>query len=135
MAKVGLFDFLNSINKKQYLEDLTGYSQFMINRFLTSSTVRASIIGEINSGYKFTDRMHYDFLFNALPKTSEFMKYNMKKEKAETELEYLMKWFNIDMGRAKTYSTLISKEEFQDIISYYTDRGTDKNIKVKGKKK
>jgi hypothetical protein len=134
-----LFDFLNSINKKTVYyskdEDLKGYSIWMVNRFLVGEPLYAPVIAELNSTYILSDRMHYDFLYHALPKMNKFLKYTMKKEAEEKNLKYLMQFFNVDIERAKKYSTLISKEEFDNIIEHYEHRGAATPIKKKAKGK
>lgn len=134
-----LFDYLKSItNKKIYYsteEDLKGYSQFMVNRFMMSLQSFVPIISELNTEYVLTDRMHYDLLFHAIPKTNSFLKYNMGKEAKEQVLQYVMTYFNIDLNRAKTYMILINKEELDYIVEFYENRGANKTIKPKGKKK
>lgn len=134
MANV--FDFLNSINKKTYLTDLSGYSQFMINRLLSSDQQYVPIISEVNSTYKLTDKMHYDLMYYAFPKSSKFFKYNMKKEAQEKNLQYVMDWFKVDSQIAKSYIQLMDEKELDQIISYFEDRGSKgtKATKKKGKK-
>ena len=129
-----LFDFINSINKKNKLDDLQGYSQWMVNRFLCSDQQYVPFIAEINSNYNLTDKMHYDFLFHVFPKSNKFFKYNMKKEAKEKELEYVMKFFNVDVQEAKTYIQLISEVDMEEIRRFYEDRGS-KGPKKKGKNK
>lgn len=135
-----LFDFLNSINKKTVYyktdEELKGYSQWMVARFLISEPLYAPVIAELNSSYILSDRMHYDFLYHALPKMNKFLKYNMKKEESEKNLKYLMEYFNVGLQQAKKYATLISTEEFDSIIEHFEHRGAATPVtKKKGKKK
>lgn len=130
-----LFDFLGSINNKKVYyksdEELKGYSIWMVNRFLMSEPLYAPVIAELNSSYILTDRMHYDFLFHALPKTNKFMKYGMKSEKKEEVILNVMQYFNVDLRRAKTYMALISEEELESILDFYGKRG----LATKGKSK
>jgi len=130
-----LFGYINAIQKKEYQEDLSGYSAWMINRFMVADASYVPVIAEINSTYNLTDRMHFDLLYYAFPKTNKFLRYNMKKEKSEKEMKYLMQYYNIDLQRAKTYAQLISKEEFDSIIEYFENRGANKKTSTKGKKK
>ena len=133
-----LFDFLGSITgKKVYYaeaEDLKGYSSYMVNRFLMSVKSFVPVISEINTEYVLTDRMHYDLLFHAIPKSNIFLKYNFKKASKEEEMLNVMKYFNVDLQRAKTYISLMSLEELKSINEFYNNRGMSEKIKVKKKK-
>lgn len=131
-----IFDYIKSFTNKKVKystdEDFKGYSQWMINRFLSTDDSLLPVIAEINTEYILSDKAHYNLFYNIIPKSSKFFKYDYKKEKSDVELGYMMEYFKCDTHLAKTYSELISKEEYDTIISFYTERGFGKS---KGKKK
>jgi len=130
-----LIDYLNAFTKKTPVKDLQGYSQWVLNRFLSSEKEFVPVIAEINSGYTLTDKMHFDLIVNAFPKSNKFIKYNMKKDEKERNLQYVMDHFKVDSQIAKTYIQLMDEEEMNEIISFYEDRGTKgKKVTKKGKK-
>ncbi|NCP97677.1 hypothetical protein GW796_05480 [archaeon] len=132
-----LFDYLKSLTNKKIKyeseEDFKGYSQWMINRYLSTIDSLLPIVSEINREYIISDKAHYNLFFTIIPKSNSYLKYNFKKEKNDKEIEYLMNYFNCDFHLAKTYSELISKEEFEKIISFYEDRGYKQTTKRRKK--
>lgn len=95
---------------------------WMTNLILSSDQNLCMIANELNKN-GFTKKMVYDCLYYGIPKTSKFIPYNAKKEKAEKEVQYLMEYFQCSQQTAKQYSVLISEEEKAEIVEYFEKRG------------
>lgn len=128
-----LFDYLKSLTSKnpRYCgEELINYNPWMVNRFLTDIPELLPVLEEINGGYNLTYQQHYDLLFEVIPKSKRFLKYNLKKENKEKDLTYVMEYYQVNYEVAKSYVELIAKDELKQIKDHFEKRGITK----KGKK-
>ena len=79
-----LFETLNFICTKQYTweelpeENKKAYSQFMINRFLSSYEYLLPILCELST-IKYTDEQHYKLLYQYVKRTKHYFNYNAYK--------------------------------------------------------
>jgi len=94
MAKSNpLFDTLNYICTKQYKwEELPddcrkNYSQFMINRFLSSYEYLIPLVNELSISKTLSDKQHYTILYTWVKRTKHYFNYNAyKASKTDTNL-------------------------------------------------
>lgn len=112
--KIGLFDCIGMIEgEKLPWNDLSddyhkAYSQFMINRFISSKEAYIPIIDEV-SRLKLTDEQHYGILcsFIANNRRHYFDYKAYKKEKEETDVQLLTfaiaKEYELGYREAKMY--------------------------------
>ena len=83
---MNIFDWVNSVTleKKDFdtfdEQDQKNYSQYMVNRFISMCDVYIPAINEINKYNQLTNKSHYDFCCNMLPKRKQYFKY-IKKTK------------------------------------------------------
>ena len=121
--KIGLFDVLEMIQGKRIpweeLDDgyKEAYSQFMINRFVSSIEFLCPLISEISALKSLTNEQHYYILTHAIP-TGRKLWFNykaFKKEKQDKDEEFLIwaisKEYEIGKREAKTYIELLTDDE------------------------
>lgn len=98
------------------------YSQWMINKILSCDQRLAIIVNELNKSL--TNRMHYDFLYHVLPKSSnKYIPYLCKKPKEEKEINHISEYYSVNQSTAKLYHSLLSEEELKKINDFFDKRG------------
>lgn len=129
MAKSNpLFDTLNFICTKQYKwEELPegcrkGYSQFMINRFISSYEYLIPLANEL-SIQKLTDKQHYTILYTWVKKTKHYFNYTAYKVEKENPdlLIAIKKEYNIGNKEAKRYNKLLNNELREKLLKKWHD--------------
>jgi hypothetical protein len=125
--KIGLFDVLDMIQTKRTpwaeLDDgyKDAYSQFMINRFVSSVDFLVPIVEKMSTMKALTNEQHYFILTNSIPTGRKFW-FNYKaykKEKVEKDEEFLIwaisKEYEIGKREAKTYINNLSGTEIDQL--------------------
>jgi len=124
-----LFETLTLITTKQYPtwnelpeEYKTGYSQFMINRFMSSQESLLPIL-DIVSAMRLTDAEHYEILINAVPNRRTYFKYEVYKKVEEDKelLTAIEKEFEVGLREARMYVTDLSKTDKDEIKEKWHD--------------
>lgn len=126
----GLFQHVDELLKKKVIDEPPeefekGFNTFMINRVLSCDQSLVLVANEANRP-GFTKKMTRDLYFHGLPKINRFIKYSAKKQKADTEMKYIMDYFGVNMTTAKDMFQLIDQEELDRIVEYYEKRGKTK---------
>ena len=119
------FDFVKSIrSKEEYLEDITGFSSYIVTSALSADAKNIHAINAINNsgGSKLSSRAVYDYYFYLLKKDPKFLKFPKTIKELNT-IKYLMTYFQVNERIAKQYIELLSIEEIDEIRSYYEDVG------------
>jgi len=123
MSKKTIFDYLNNIcvDKVPITEDDTGYSPYMINRFVSMSNIFIPMVNEINK-YQLPKEIHFQYMSSVLPKRKQFFKY-MKKKKEDKNfdknIECLCKYYEIGRKEAENYLNVLSNEQIKEIVEMY----------------
>lgn len=118
-----LFEYVDVINKKtKYPENLSGYSQWMINKMFSCSQNFYPLAAEMTK-YQLSDELHFDAYFYGVPKNTQFIKYNAKKMKAEEQILQIAEFHQVSVEVAKEYVNLISETELKTINEYFKNRG------------
>ena len=125
MAK--LFDYIKRITNKKPIDETQDsfekdYSPYMINRFFVCEKSFVTLAKEMNRD-GITKQMHFDFMDTIIPKSNKFIKYNLKKAKADKEIKYISDFYECNIEIAKQYRTLISKDNMKKIQNYFEKRG------------
>lgn len=110
-----LFDFINSINNKNYIFDGTkkkNYNQYMINKFFMHFPDTLYIANEMNSR-ELSDEQHYDFLFHVIDRKKRFTKW-YKEEKNEI-LPSVMEYFGVNERKAMEYISIMTDDDIKTI--------------------
>lgn len=126
--KSPLFELLNFICTKQYTwEDLPyeykqGYSQFMINRFMSSYEYLLPLLNELTTK-QLSNEQHYKILYEWVKKTKHYFNYNAYKvEKIDPNLLIsLKKEYNIGTKEAKRYNELLNDSQREFLINKWSD--------------
>lgn len=124
-----LFDTLTLITTKEYPtwnelpeEYKHGYSQFMINRFMSSQEALLPIL-DIVSSMRLSDAQHYEILINAVPQRRHYFKYEAYKKVEEDKelLHALIKEYNIGLREARMYAMDLSSSAKEEIKEKWHD--------------
>jgi len=118
------FDFVKSINNKEYIEDIKGFSPYIVTNALSANKLNVLAINAINNigAGKLSDRAIYDYYYHLVRQTDKYYPYP-KSVKDSKNLEYIMKYFQLNEQTAKSYLELLETEEIEEIRSFYEDHG------------
>jgi hypothetical protein len=123
------FDFLNIFfEKKKHptIDEINkDCNQYILNMTLSCEKGFTVLAHELTK-IKISNKMYYDFLYEALPKGKRYIQYNAGKAKKDQDVSYLMTYFGTSQQTAKEYSDIISDSEMKEIRDYYEKRGTNK---------
>lgn len=137
----GLFDFISAITEThtdEFFDSLTeeelkSYrgSRYMINRFLSMNPNYLEVVNVAQMYPMMSDKMHYKFLSNMLPKKKQFNKYikGAKSDKyTDWMVELVAKHFHVSKSEAKEYIELyyhMNKKGLRELCEKY---GVDKKL-------
>ncbi len=119
------WDYTNSINSKNYLEDLSGFNPFYTAmNYSAGNRVQCYVANTLNKlgQHKIPKRAIYDFYYYSIPQNKKWLKYPKKLSELK-EIKYLQSWFGCDEKAAKTALELIDKDELQKIKDNFEKRG------------
>ena len=116
-----MLDYIRSIVDKSPLELDRGYSQYALNIYFSKFKNCIFLINAI-SHMQLSDKIHYDYLMKVIPsgwqKKLDFPKLTDKKQ---SEINVIMKHYNINEKDAQDYLFLIDKNELNILKEYYED--------------
>lgn len=123
-----LFEILNFICTKQYTweklpeEYQKAYSQFMINRYLSSYEYLLPLLNEITIS-QLTDAQHYMLLYTWVKHTKHYFNWDAYKiEKIDNDLLLsIKKEYKIGTKEAKRYLSILSIEQQEQIKNKWSD--------------
>ena len=123
-----LFDILNIICTKEYTwetlpEELKAvYSQFMINRFLSSYDYLMPLLDEVTTKH-LTDEQHFTLLYTWVKHTKHYFNYNAyKAEKTDPDLiTALKKEYKINNREAERYNELLNDAQRKFLLDKWAD--------------
>lgn len=134
-SEITLTQWLNSINyEKNYLmtdENKNKYPQYVINMCLYKNRDIIYYIDALNS-INIDNKMHYDFLLNAIPSKKRWAPFSKKVKKVE-DIDFVKKYFNVSYNRALEYYNKLTVEDIENIKEIF-DEGGIKHVKNKQKK-
>lgn len=127
MQKLSPFDYIKSINSKNYIDDISGFNAWITNKVYSVHQNWVFLANSIQllGSNKLPPRAIYDFYFYSIPKNTRFLKYP-KGTKDPDVIRYLMSWFRCNEQVAKEYHDLIDKKELKQIINFNEKRGVKK---------
>ena len=110
-----IFEILNSICTKKYNwaelpdEYKSGYSQFILNRFLSSYEYLLPLLNELTTK-KLTNQQHYTILYTWVKKTKHYFNYDVYKSKPIDQdlIVAIKKEYNIGNKEANRYNELLT---------------------------
>ncbi len=140
-----LFDHIKGVTKeKKKWDTLSEEDQKTWNNFIVSRwfSMEMELVEAINEFQKYsngilTSKDYYNLLFDALPKTSFFLKYTKKKTKIDIDPEFIEIFRqHFQVGKKVIYEYIIdlNKSNPDELISILESYGTKKEEIEKFKK-
>ena len=112
MTKRNPFDYVKSINKKNYEYDLSGYNPFLTNRAFAGFIDTILFAEQMNQYHTLSPSLQYDFYYYGIRKGSRF---DPIPKSAEPEgLDVVMAYYNYSKQKALEVISIFTK---QDIIN------------------
>jgi hypothetical protein len=110
------FDYVNSIDKRQYLDDLSGYNAFIINKKLSLSLDTIMYANEMNINSHLDNKMQYDYLYYSIRpiKKRPFTKW-LYDAKEDEDVDIIMEYFQYNAQKAKQLLSILKPEEIKII--------------------
>lgn len=119
------FDYTKSIDRREYLDDLSGYKAFIINKALSLSVDTLFYANEMNLNSHLDNKMQYDFLYHSIRpvKNRPFKQwlYDAKKEEDEAAI---MEYFGYNSQKAKQILSILQPEQIRTIKERLVKGGT-----------
>lgn len=127
--KIKLTDWLYSIilNKNNIMdkENEKKYPQFIINNILSKDRELIFYIDAINN-LNISNKMHYDFLLNAITKKKRFLQFPKKKIQESEIITFIKRYYNISYNRALKYYKFLDEEDINNLKKYFDEGGLKK---------
>lgn len=140
-----LFDHIKGVTKEKKKwdtlseEDQKTWNNFIVSRWFSMEMELVEVINEFQkySNGILTSKDYYNLLFDALPKTSFFLKYTKKKTKIDIDPEFIEIFRqHFQVGKKVIYEYIIdlNKSNPDELISILESYGTKKEEIEKFKK-
>lgn len=122
-----LFDILKEITERQQKwdnlpEDFNkSYSQFMINRFASSTDLYVIPLAELDK-YKVSNKVHHMYITSFFQKKSHYFNYKAYKKtksKFEDTIPLIARYFEIGEKEAAIYLDLLTEKQIKEIADLY----------------
>ena len=114
------FVYMNYIAKKQYPENISGYSPFLTNLGFSQRQDTVLYANELNKYHELEDIAQFDFYYHALPKKNYFTKWAKNMKTKETEM--IMEYFKVSYKVAKQYEKILLPPQLKQIEEWYKNR-------------
>jgi hypothetical protein len=105
------FDYINSINNKNIIEELEDYNRYVIDIGLSYFVDTILFVNEINQFPKMENQMHYDFLYNSIPKKKRFSKWNKKEN--DDDIDLIKEVYSVNSIKGKQYKKILTEEQLK----------------------
>jgi len=107
------FDYVKSINQKDYMFDLSGYVPYLTNRAFGMHIDTILLAEEMNQYHQLSPELQYDFYYHTVRKGKRFG-FPKKSEDPE-HLEEICLYFNYSKQKAIEALQLLTPEDIQSI--------------------
>jgi len=114
VSKISPFDYVSSINLKQYRHDLSGYNPFLTNRAFAYHLDTIMLADEMNQAHALAPHLQYDFYYYAVRKGKRFG-FPLKVQESDEDLALVMEHYNYSREKALVALTLLSPEQLNAI--------------------
>ena len=124
-----LFETLNFLCNKQYTwdelpeENKKAYSQFMINRFMSSYEYLLPILCELTT-ITYTNEQHYRVLYEFVKRTKHYFNYNAYKVESKEDPDLILaikKEYKIGNREARRYNEVLTEPQKEHIKKRWSD--------------
>ena len=123
MAKPNPFDYVKSINHKDYKYDLVGYVPFLTNRCFAMHMDTVLFAEQMNQFHKLGPELQYDFYYYAVRKGKRFG-FPPKPEEVPN-LELIQEYFGYSRQKAIEALKILTKDDIKN-IKQSQDKGGSK---------
>ena len=107
------FDYVKSINYKNYIDHVRDYNSFLTNRSLSYHLDTTLLANEMNRYPNLPPICHYDFLFHTVKKGRRFSKWY--KEEESPNLQVVMEYFNYSKQKALAALQVLTQDNLREI--------------------
>ena len=123
MGKQNPFEYVKSINKKNYMYDLSGYNPFLTNRAFAAFIDTIMFAEEMNQSHHLSPNLQYDFYYYGIRKGSRFDP--IPKPTEPEGLEVVMAYYKYSKQKALQVMSLLSKQDILSMVKSM-DKGGNK---------
>ncbi len=123
-----IFEILNNITQKKPQLDFDNeevekaYNPYLINRWISMCFAYLPIVELMNQTKNLPKKIHYQFLYNIIPKSSVRFNYIKKKKNDSLEDEkrkLLMRHFEFSVNDLECLLSVMSEDYIQGILDMY----------------
>ena len=114
MSKRNPFDYVKSINKKNYEYDLSGYNPFLTNRAFAAFIDTILLAEEMNQCHTLSPALQYDFYYYAVRKGNRFDP--IPKPVDSPHLEVVMEYFQYSKQKAQEVIHLLTDQDILNML-------------------
>ena len=121
-----LFDHLKNLtsNKVPWNDEpgmMKSYNQYMINKFVSMDDRFLMIVDVLNQMQDLPDKIHYDMLFNYLPKEYVHFAYiGNKNKKAEMDkIKIVASYYRVPLTEAEDFMSMIPEEILDELYELH----------------
>ena len=109
-----VFDWVKSINEKNYINHVRDYNPYLTNTALSYSMDTIMFSNEMNQYPNLPPQCQYDFLYHSVRKGKRFNKWY--KEEHTPYLEEVMTYYNYSKAKALQALQVLTQEQLRDIV-------------------
>ena len=120
MKTPGPFDYVKSINKKEYMENLSGYNPFLTNRAFASFIDTIMFAEQMNQYPGLSPYLQYQFYYYGVSKRSRFDPITKPTE--PEGLKVVMDYYKYSKQKALEVIRILSQEDILN-MSKSMDKG------------
>ena len=114
MSKRNPFDYVKSINKKNYEYDLAGYNPFLTNRAFAGFIDTIMFAEAMNQAHLLSPALQYDFYYYAVRKGSRFDP--VPKPEDPAHLDAVMDYYGYSRQKAMQAMNILTPTQVSDIV-------------------
>ncbi len=114
MAKSNPFDWVKSINEKNYNYDLSGYNPFLTNRCFAMHMDTVLLAESMNQAHQLDPQLQYDFYYYGVRKGRRFG-FPPKPEE-ERYVELIQEHYGYSTEKALQALQLLTQDQILDIM-------------------
>ena len=123
---ISIFDILKALTETKKILDFDklsvrkGYSQFMINRWLSMNEFTLMFVEDINTLQNISDEQHFTILHSLIPQRRFYYEYaKHSKNLSNTDHQYIADYFQIGIRDAENYTRVMTDEDINGILDKY----------------
>ena len=122
MTKKNPFEYVKSINHKDYQFDLSGYNPYLTNKCFSMHLDTILLAEEMNQAFNLSPTLQYDFYYHGVRKGKRFG-FPPKVEE-DDNITLVCEVYNYSVEKAKQALQLLTKEQLQSLKNSRNTGGT-----------